>query len=105
LTRRAYEIKRGRKWLLAKALPKIYGDKIAAEVTGKDGAPLMPDDTPIRDIARAVLGLLQQAKLESGEGDEDDHVNGVDLNGAYAYALAEPDEPVRTFDHIAGRVD
>src|SRR6476659_7592371 len=29
-----------RKWLLSKALPKIYGDKLMAEVTGKDGAPL-----------------------------------------------------------------
>jgi hypothetical protein len=30
-----------RKWILAKALPKIYGDKI--EHTGKDGAPLFPE--------------------------------------------------------------
>jgi hypothetical protein len=30
-----------RKWVLAKALPKIYGDKI--EHTGKDGAPLFPE--------------------------------------------------------------
>lgn len=31
-----------RKWLLSKALPKIYGDKITQEVTGADGAPLVP---------------------------------------------------------------
>jgi hypothetical protein len=31
-----------RKWMLAKALPKLYGDRIAAELTGKDGAPLKP---------------------------------------------------------------
>ena len=30
-----------RRWILAKALPKIYGDKI--EHTGKDGAPLFPE--------------------------------------------------------------
>jgi hypothetical protein len=30
-----------RKWVLAKALPKIYGDRI--EHTGKDGAPLFPE--------------------------------------------------------------
>ena len=31
-----------RKWLLSKALPKIYGDKITQEVTGKDGSALVP---------------------------------------------------------------
>ena len=29
-----------RKWMLSKALPKIYGDKVALEHTGKDGKPL-----------------------------------------------------------------
>lgn len=32
----------GRRWLLSKALPKIYGDKITQELTGADGAPLVP---------------------------------------------------------------
>jgi hypothetical protein len=31
-----------RKWLLSKALPKVYGEKITQEVTGADGAPLVP---------------------------------------------------------------
>lgn len=31
-----------RKWLLSKALPKIYGDKVTQEVTGADGASLVP---------------------------------------------------------------
>lgn len=31
-----------RKWLLSKALPKVYGDKITQEVTGADGAALIP---------------------------------------------------------------
>jgi hypothetical protein len=31
-----------RKWLLSKALPKIYGDKVTNEITGKDGADLIP---------------------------------------------------------------
>lgn len=31
-----------RKWILAKMLPKIYGDKITQEVTGKDGTALVP---------------------------------------------------------------
>lgn len=29
-----------RKWLLSKALPKVYGDKITQELTGKDGKDL-----------------------------------------------------------------
>lgn len=29
-----------RKWLLSKALPKVYGDKIQQEVTGGDGGPV-----------------------------------------------------------------
>lgn len=31
-----------RKWLMSKMAPKKYGDKITQEVTGKDGAPLVP---------------------------------------------------------------
>ena len=30
-----------RKWLAAKLLPKVYGDRIQAEHTGADGGPLM----------------------------------------------------------------
>ena len=45
-----------RKWLLSKALPKIYGDKLTAEVTGKDGAPLgVPD---ITELARKAIFVL-----------------------------------------------
>lgn len=29
-----------RKWLLAKALPKVYGDKVSMEHSGQDGAPI-----------------------------------------------------------------
>lgn len=31
-----------RKWAVAKMQPKKYGDKISAELTGADGAPLIP---------------------------------------------------------------
>ncbi len=31
-----------RKWLMARMAPKKYGDKILQEVTGADGAPLVP---------------------------------------------------------------
>ncbi len=53
-----------RKWILSKALPKIYGDKITAEHTGPEGAPL--ESSP-RDLARAILDVLREAKVEQGE--------------------------------------
>lgn len=46
-----------RKWLLSKALPMIYGDKLTAEVTGKDGQPLEPV-TDMRELARQVAFLM-----------------------------------------------
>lgn len=35
-----------RKWLLSKALPKIYGDKIIQEHSGKDGGPIQTQEAP-----------------------------------------------------------
>jgi len=46
-----------RKCLLAKALPKIYGEKLTTEVTGKDGGPLKVERTPY-EIARRLSFLL-----------------------------------------------
>lgn len=40
-----------RKWILAKMLPKVYGDKVIAEVTGKDGAALEAPSTTINILA------------------------------------------------------
>jgi hypothetical protein len=34
-----------RKWLMSKLAPKKYGDKISQEVTGANGAPLLPSIT------------------------------------------------------------
>ena len=35
-----------RKWLLAKALPKIFGDKVISEHVGKDGGPIQTQEIP-----------------------------------------------------------
>lgn len=57
-----------RKWLLAKCLPKMYGEKITQEVTGKDGAPLV---TPVLKIAVGSDGQLKPApEAVSGANDE-----------------------------------
>lgn len=49
-----------RKWLLSKALPKIYGDRLMTEVTGKDGGPIQTqavvlDASKLDAEARATL--------------------------------------------------
>jgi hypothetical protein len=47
-----------RKWLLSKALPKIYGDKIVNEHTGKDGKPIEVADVSDVEGARRVAYML-----------------------------------------------
>lgn len=34
-----------RKWLVSKALPKIYGDKITSEISGPDGGAIKTEET------------------------------------------------------------
>lgn len=51
-----------RKWLLSKLKPERYGERLHQEVTGKDGKDLMPE-VDNRDLARAVLGILRNAKV------------------------------------------
>ena len=58
-----------RKWLLSKALPKVFGDKVVSEHVGKDGEALTLG-TSSQDIARAVMDVLREAKLESGQSGE-----------------------------------
>jgi len=53
-----------RKWLLSKMLPKVFGDKVSTEVTGKDGKDLIPESASPRDIARAIADILRTAQIE-----------------------------------------
>lgn len=46
-----------RKWLLSKALPKVYGDKLTAELSGPNGGPIETTSDP-REIARRLAFLL-----------------------------------------------
>jgi hypothetical protein len=50
-----------RKWLLAKALPKIYGEKVTTEVTGKDGGPVAFADLSETEAARRIAFTLAKA--------------------------------------------
>jgi hypothetical protein len=60
-----------RKWLLSKALPKIYGDKLTAEVTGKDGAPL--ERPSMTELARDVAFILASGTKELDEAEDTLH--------------------------------
>jgi hypothetical protein len=50
-----------RKWLLSKALPKIYGDKTAHEVSGPNGGPIETKETSDLETARKVAFMLGRA--------------------------------------------
>ena len=51
-------------WLASRENPTRYGDRIAAEVTGKDGKDLIPEQSA-KEWARAALDLLREARLEA----------------------------------------
>jgi len=57
-----------RKWLLSKSLPKVFGDKVVNEHTGRDGEALALGASS-QDIARAVMDVLKEAKLEAGQSE------------------------------------
>ena len=48
-----------RKWMLSKMLPKIYGDKITNEHTGKDGGPIALAAVDLRGLSDAELTQMQ----------------------------------------------
>ncbi len=48
------------KWQLCKLLPHKYGDKAAVELTGKDGAPLVP--TPDPEVLARLATMQEEAR-------------------------------------------
>lgn len=59
-----------RKWLLSKVLPKVYGDKIITEITGKDGGAIEMQATKIDVLALdpAQRQQLKQILLQATKG-------------------------------------
>lgn len=47
-----------RKWVASKLLPKKYGERNSIEVTGKDGAPLIPSDESRTKAHEAIATFL-----------------------------------------------
>ena len=50
-----------RKWVAAKLLPKRWGDKTSTEITGPDGAPLLPQTIDPRTLSPEAKTALYQA--------------------------------------------
>jgi hypothetical protein len=59
------------KWILAKAMPKIYGDKVTAEVSGPDGGPIeIKDENALaRWIALKLTAAAASAAPQLTAGD------------------------------------
>ncbi|HXF55285.1 MAG TPA: hypothetical protein VNK52_14305 [Hyphomicrobiaceae bacterium] len=74
-----------RRWLLSKALPKIYGDKISAEVTGPDGAPIQMETLA---LAKALIGALPELGIVPSAEER-----ALALPPAAPAAEPEPPEP------------
>jgi hypothetical protein len=60
-----------RKWYASKLKPKRYGERVQAELTGKDGGPIQTESLSDQEIARRIAFALQagakQADEDSGE--------------------------------------
>jgi hypothetical protein len=59
-----------RKWLLSKMLPKVYGDKVQQEHTGKDGGPIQMAAVNFKNLSDEELDKMQQllSKAEGNNG-------------------------------------
>jgi hypothetical protein len=62
-------------------LPKIYGDNLTAEVTGKDGGPIQAEYSPLQ-VARRVAFLLTQGYSSSRKRKRRDGPLGQCTRGA-----------------------
>lgn len=49
-----------RKWIASKLLPKKYGDKVSAELSGPDGGPIQTEDLSGNEIARRIAFALAE---------------------------------------------
>lgn len=63
-----------RKWLLSKALPKVFGDKVALEHTGRDGGPIETKEAPqatgndhLADVAKRYAAKMPAATVPVGK--------------------------------------
>lgn len=63
-----------RKWLVSKMLPKVYGDRLQAELSGPDGGPIETSSVDRIEWAKVLLLKLNESSRELQEGGD----NGCD---------------------------
>jgi hypothetical protein len=51
-----------RKWLLARMLPKKYGDRVSSEISGPNAGPIQFDDVTDLDAARKIAFALERGR-------------------------------------------
>lgn len=56
------------KWLLSKALPKIYGDKVLNEHTGANGGPIQTAAVDLRGLSDTDLATMEQLLRKAAPG-------------------------------------
>lgn len=56
-----------RKWFASKVLPKLYGEKLVAELTGKDGGPIKIEDSTKAELIAAIKGQLDRKQGEQSQ--------------------------------------
>ena len=63
-----------RKWILGKVLPKIYGDRVITEITGRDGGAIEMQATRIDVLALAPeqRDQLKHILLQATRGKTED---------------------------------
>lgn len=54
-----------RKWLLAKGLPKLFGDKLVQELSGPDGKPLEISNIDLKGLTDEELATMQRLMLKA----------------------------------------
>ena len=59
-----------RRWLASKLLPERFGDHNRVEMTGKDGAPLIPVETSGPSLALALLAVLHDSPADRAHAAE-----------------------------------
>lgn len=59
-----------RKWMLSKVLPKIYGDKLTTEHTGKDGGPITLAAIDLTNLSDDELVQMQKLLGKAGGPNE-----------------------------------
>ena len=56
-----------RKWMLSKMIPKIYGDRLVTELTGKDGGPV--EIQAVSAIRERIAEKLNRIALAAAKGE------------------------------------